>query len=127
VIESVAVSASVRKRDDHKQSPLTVPYSRPQSRARHEKTAQRHIDSNNEGLVHNHRDHNPLLDHLVGEREQRRRDVDDAVMETNEAWAGLLRRDRNIGDFRHWKDHDRYRRGFERVLRDLKQLPESEK
>jgi hypothetical protein len=45
--------------------------------------------------------------------------VDDAVMETKEAWAAQLRR-RNIGDFRHWKDHDGYKRTFERVLRNLK-------
>jgi hypothetical protein len=32
--------------------------------------------------------------------------LDDAVMKTQEAWAGLVRRDRNIGDFRRWKDHD---------------------
>jgi hypothetical protein len=46
--------------------------------------------------------------------------LDDAVMDTQEAWAGLLRRDRNIGDFRQWKDHDSYKRSFDRVLRDLK-------
>jgi hypothetical protein len=45
--------------------------------------------------------------------------LDDAVMETREAWAAQLRADRNIGDFRQWKDHDRYREVFERVLRDL--------
>jgi hypothetical protein len=45
--------------------------------------------------------------------------LDDTVMETKEAWAAKLRRDRNIGDFRQWKDHDRYRQVFERVLRDL--------
>jgi uncharacterized protein YjbI with pentapeptide repeats len=45
--------------------------------------------------------------------------LDDAVMVTNEAWAAQLRR-RNIGDFRGWKDHDGYKRSFERVLRDLK-------
>jgi uncharacterized protein YjbI with pentapeptide repeats len=38
--------------------------------------------------------------------------LDDAVLETKEAWAGVLRRDRNIGDFRHWKDHDAYQRSF---------------
>jgi hypothetical protein len=27
--------------------------------------------------------------------------VDDAVMETKKAWAGKLRRSRNIGDFRN--------------------------
>jgi hypothetical protein len=50
--------------------------------------------------------------------------LDDAVMETSEAWAGLLRRDRNIGDFRGWKDHDGYKKSFERVLRDLKMSAE---
>jgi uncharacterized protein YjbI with pentapeptide repeats len=50
--------------------------------------------------------------------------LDDAVIETKEAWAGLLRRDRNIGDFRNWKDHDGYKRTFERVLCDLKRAAE---
>jgi uncharacterized protein YjbI with pentapeptide repeats len=45
--------------------------------------------------------------------------LDDAVMETREAWATKLRADRNIGDFREWKTHDRYQEVFERVLRDL--------
>jgi hypothetical protein len=45
--------------------------------------------------------------------------LDDAVMKTKEAWAGLVRRDRNIGDFRRWKDHDAYKQSFERVVRDL--------
>lgn len=49
--------------------------------------------------------------------------LDDAVMETKEAWAAKLRSDRNIGDFRQWKDHDRYREVFERVLRDLTASP----
>ena len=30
--------------------------------------------------------------------------LDDAVMATHEAWAAKLRA-RNVGDFRHWKDH----------------------
>lgn len=46
--------------------------------------------------------------------------LDDAVIDTNEAWAAKLRRQRNIGDFRQWKDHDRYQEAFQRVLRDLK-------
>jgi hypothetical protein len=46
--------------------------------------------------------------------------VDDAVMETQEPWARKLRDQRNVGDFRKWKDHDAYKRSFERVLRDLK-------
>jgi uncharacterized protein YjbI with pentapeptide repeats len=46
--------------------------------------------------------------------------IDDAVVQTSEAWARLLRGQRNIGDFTRWKDHDSYRKSFERVLRDLK-------
>lgn len=46
--------------------------------------------------------------------------LDGAVMESNEPWAGKLRDNRNIGDFTEWKDHDAYKRTFERVLRDLK-------
>lgn len=45
--------------------------------------------------------------------------LDDAVFDTREAWAGKLRANRNIGDFRRWKDHDAYRKGLERLLRDL--------
>ena len=46
--------------------------------------------------------------------------LDNAVMETTEAWAGKLRYNRNIGDFRRWKNHDAYEKALERVLRDLK-------
>ena len=49
--------------------------------------------------------------------------LDDAVIKTKEAWAGLVRRDRNIGDFRRWKDHDAYKQSFARVVRDLKVVP----
>jgi hypothetical protein len=49
--------------------------------------------------------------------------IDDAVMETNEAWAAQLRH-RLIGDFKGWKDHDGYKKSFERVLRDLKRAAE---
>jgi TIR domain/Pentapeptide repeats (8 copies)/Pentapeptide repeats (9 copies) len=45
--------------------------------------------------------------------------VDDAVFSTKEAWALKLRANRNIGDFRAWKDHDAYQRTLERLLRDL--------
>jgi uncharacterized protein YjbI with pentapeptide repeats len=45
--------------------------------------------------------------------------IDETVMETPEAWARKLRDQRNIGDFRSWKDHDAYKQSFERVLRDL--------
>jgi uncharacterized protein YjbI with pentapeptide repeats len=47
--------------------------------------------------------------------------LDDTVMETKKAWAANIRRIRNIGDFRNWKNHDDYQKGFARVLRDLKQ------
>jgi uncharacterized protein YjbI with pentapeptide repeats len=53
--------------------------------------------------------------------------LDDAVMDTREAWAVKLRDQRNIGDFRRWKDHDGYTRSFERVLRDLKLATEAGK
>jgi hypothetical protein len=46
--------------------------------------------------------------------------LDDAVMETDQAWASSLRRTRHIGDFRAWKDRDQYQKSFERLLRDLK-------
>jgi len=44
--------------------------------------------------------------------------LDDAVMDTDEAWAAKLRA-RHIGDFTRWKEHDEYLKSFERVLRDL--------
>ena len=46
--------------------------------------------------------------------------LDDAVMETDEAWAADIRRTRHIGDFREWKNHDSYKKAFERLLRNLK-------
>jgi hypothetical protein len=45
--------------------------------------------------------------------------VDDAVMETPEPWARKLRDQRNVGDFRRWKDHDAYKQSFARVVSDL--------
>jgi hypothetical protein len=45
--------------------------------------------------------------------------VDDAVMETEQAWAASIRRTRHVGDFSKWKDHDSYQKTFERLLRDL--------
>jgi hypothetical protein len=52
--------------------------------------------------------------------------IDDAVIQTSEAWARLLRGQRNIGDFTRWKDHDTYQKSLERVLRDLKVSQASE-
>jgi hypothetical protein len=45
--------------------------------------------------------------------------LDDAVMETSEPWAEKLRTQRNIGDFRDWKDHSTYNASFQRLIRDL--------
>jgi len=45
--------------------------------------------------------------------------LDDAVMETKQAWAADIRRARHIGDFRDWKNHNSYKRAFDRLLRDL--------
>jgi hypothetical protein len=45
--------------------------------------------------------------------------IDGAVMETEQAWAASVRRTRHIGDFTRWKDHDSYRKAFERLMRDL--------
>jgi TIR domain len=45
--------------------------------------------------------------------------LDDAVMHTNTAWAGDIRRIRFIGDFRQWLDGTAYQRALQRLLRDL--------
>jgi uncharacterized protein YjbI with pentapeptide repeats len=61
------------------------------------------------------------------EREQRQKRtvlfpirLDDGVMKAEVGWAADIRRSRNIGDFRRWKDHDTYQKSFDRLLRDLK-------
>lgn len=45
--------------------------------------------------------------------------LDDAVMQTNTAWAGDIRRTRFIGDFRQWQDGAAYQQALQRLLRDL--------
>ncbi len=45
--------------------------------------------------------------------------IDNAVLETPEPWARKLPDQRNIGDFRSWKDHDNYQVSLTRLLRDL--------
>jgi hypothetical protein len=68
---------------------------------------------------------------MKGIAEERRRNqlvlfpvrIDDTVLKTGEAWAVKLRYQRNIRDFRKWKNHDAYQQAFERVLRDLKSVP----
>src|SRR5258708_6028818 len=46
--------------------------------------------------------------------------LDDAVMQTMQAWAAKLRRTRHIGDFTRWMNPQAYQQAFERLLRDLK-------
>lgn len=46
--------------------------------------------------------------------------LDDVVKTTAKAWAAKLRRQRHIGDFTKWKNHDEYQKSFARLLRDLK-------
>jgi uncharacterized protein YjbI with pentapeptide repeats len=46
--------------------------------------------------------------------------LDDIVKTTTKAWAAKLRRQRHIGDFSSWKNHDEYQESFNRLLRDLK-------
>ena len=46
--------------------------------------------------------------------------LDDAVMDSTTGWAGNVKRQRHIGDFSKWKDHDAYEVAFDRLLRDLK-------
>ena len=40
-------------------------------------------------------------------------------MDASQAWAADIRRTRQICSFTGWKDHDSYRKSFERLLRDL--------
>jgi uncharacterized protein YjbI with pentapeptide repeats len=61
------------------------------------------------------------------ERERREKRVvlfplclDNAAEDADAAWAASIRRQRQIGDFSKWKDHDLYRKAFDRLLRDLK-------
>lgn len=47
--------------------------------------------------------------------------LDDAVMQTSQAWTATLRRTRHIGDFTNWTEPQAYQSAFDRLLRDLKQ------
>jgi hypothetical protein len=46
--------------------------------------------------------------------------IDEAVIHSAVGWAADICRQRHIGDFRQWKDHDAYHQAFQRLLRDLK-------
>lgn len=48
--------------------------------------------------------------------------IDDAVFTSAEPWAAKVRQ-RHIGEFSNWKDHDAYKKAFDRLLRDLKAEP----
>ncbi|MEO6890923.1 MAG: toll/interleukin-1 receptor domain-containing protein [Ktedonobacteraceae bacterium] len=45
--------------------------------------------------------------------------LDEAVMHTQAAWAGDIRRIRVIGDFRKWQDETAYQQAVQRLVRDL--------
>jgi hypothetical protein len=45
--------------------------------------------------------------------------LDDVVMQIDVGWAADIRRQRHIGDFTQWKEHDVYQKAFDRLLRDL--------
>lgn len=47
--------------------------------------------------------------------------VDDAVMRVESGWPALVRKTRNIGDFRKWKNHDSYQKAFDKLLHSLKE------
>jgi len=51
--------------------------------------------------------------------------LDDAVLQTSQAWAVTLRRTRHIGKFSNWTNPQEYQNAFERLLRDLKQSASS--
>ena len=45
--------------------------------------------------------------------------LDDAVMHSKAAWANRLRGTKQIGDFRHWQDQERYSEAFSGLLKSL--------
>jgi hypothetical protein len=45
--------------------------------------------------------------------------IDDAIMDADQAWAASIRRQRHIGDFRKWLDHNAYQTAFKRLTHDL--------
>jgi TIR domain-containing protein/pentapeptide repeat protein len=46
--------------------------------------------------------------------------LDDTVLQSKAGWAEDIRRTRHIGDFTHWKNHDDYKKAFNRLLHALK-------
>ncbi|MBD3342165.1 MAG: TIR domain-containing protein [Candidatus Lokiarchaeota archaeon] len=45
--------------------------------------------------------------------------LDNSILNTRHAWAADIRRTRNIGDFKKWKNYDEYQKKFKILLRDL--------
>ncbi|MBI3941524.1 MAG: toll/interleukin-1 receptor domain-containing protein [Chloroflexi bacterium] len=50
--------------------------------------------------------------------------LDDTVMKSDKYWASEIRHSRHIGDFCQWKDHDSYKKAFDRLMRDLSRVDE---
>ncbi len=46
--------------------------------------------------------------------------VDDAVLDSDQAWAEYINKTRNICDFSGWKDHDTYQQALDNLLKELK-------
>ncbi len=46
--------------------------------------------------------------------------LDDTVLKIEGGWPSDIRRTRNIGDFRRWRNHDSYQKALDRLIRDLK-------
>ncbi len=46
--------------------------------------------------------------------------IDEAIRDATSQWVCKIRRERHIGDFTNWKDHDEYQKAFKRLIRDLK-------
>lgn len=46
--------------------------------------------------------------------------IDPAIEKAEEQWAARMRRERHIGNFTNWKDHNSYQQAFQRLLDDLK-------
>jgi hypothetical protein len=45
--------------------------------------------------------------------------VDDSIVDVPDGWAAQIQQTRHIGDFTGWRLPESYRRGLERLLRDL--------
>jgi uncharacterized protein YjbI with pentapeptide repeats len=47
--------------------------------------------------------------------------VDQNIFNIDVGWADSIKNTRHIGDFTNWKNHDSYKKAFDRLVRDLKQ------